>query len=91
MRLSVNINGFTISSSLNLKEDLQRLQVNIYSQTHPRKIAEFVAQLTTVFTLNEIIYDTTELKNSEVILTFKKACDSSVLIDIFNKLEKAAF
>lgn len=91
MKLSVTIDGFTITSLLNLNDDLQKIQVSIYSQTAPSKIAEFIAQLTTVFTLNGIIYDTTELKNSEVILTFKKACDSSVLIDIFNKLEKAAF
>lgn len=91
MKLSVTINGFTITSLLNLNDDLQKIQVYIYSQTVPSKVAEFIAQLTTVFTLNGIIYDTTELKNSEVILTFKKACDFSVLIDIFNKLEKAAF
>lgn len=88
MQLSININGFTVSSYLDLNNDLQKLQVRIYSQTAPSKISEFIAQLTTILTQNGIIYETTELKNSEVILTFKKACNSSELIDIFNKLEE---
>lgn len=89
MKLSIIICGFTITSSLNLKEDLQRLQVHIYSQAALSKIAEFIAQLTAILTQNGIIYETTVFQNSEVVLTFKKACDSSEFIDIFNKLEEA--
>ena len=89
MQLSININGFVITSIPDLKNDLQRLQAHIYIQSALSKATEFIAQLTTILIQNGVIYETTEFKNSEVILTFKKACDSSELVDIFNKLEEA--
>ena len=88
MNLSINIQGFLVSTELNLNNDQQHVKVAIYSQNPLNKTMEFVAPFITTLTLNGVYYETTEIQNSSVILTFKKACDSSELIDIFKKLEE---
>lgn len=88
MNLFINIQGFIVSTKLDLNNDLQQIKVAIYSQNPLNKTMEFIAPFITTLTLNDVYYETTEIQNSSVIITFKKACDSSELIDIFNKLEE---
>lgn len=88
MNLSINIQDFIVSAKLDLNNDLQQIKVAIYSQSPLNKTVEFIAPFITTLTLNGVYYETTEIQNSSVIITFKKACDSSELIDIFNKLEE---
>lgn len=88
MNLSINIQGFIVSAKLDLNNDQQRIKVAIYSQNPLNKTMEFIVPFITILTLNGVYYETTEIQNSSVIITFKKACDSSELIDIFKKLEE---
>ena len=88
MELTTNLQDFRITSILNLSDKQQEIRAVLYSQTTPIKVAEFIAKLTTIFNNNEVYFWSADTSNSSIILTYKKACNSSELIDIFKKLEE---
>lgn len=88
MNISINIQGFTVSAELDSSNNQQQIKIVVYSQTLLSEIIEFIAPFITTLTLNGVYYETTKIQDSLVIITFKKACNASELINIFNQLEE---